>query len=198
MTKNKSRNPRTKKGARSAPTIKPPAKKTSPAKRPASKTAVKKPAAAKSAASAIKSTKPPARKSTKVSTKTASALTVAQRIVDALDNLKGKDIVCMDVRNLTDITDTLVIVSGTSSRHVKSLADNTAMELKKAGHRAYNIEGDTAGEWVLVDFGDVVLHVMQPQIREFYDLEKLWGTPTDDAPANKKLSSKKPAPASKE
>jgi ribosome-associated protein len=110
----------------------------------------------------------------------------------------------MDVRKLTDITDTLVIVSGTSSRHVKSLADNASLELKKAGHRAYNIEGDDAGEWVLVDFGDAVLHVMQPQIREFYDLEKLWGTPTADSdpannsPATKKNSLKKPIDNNKE
>ena len=208
MTKSKSRNPRTKKGARSAPTTKPAASKTTTAKRPKPKAALSKPLVTKSSSSATQGAKP-TRKKSKVTASPANALTVTQRIVDALENLKGKDIVCMDVRTLTDVTDTLVIVSGTSNRHVKSLADNAALELKRAGHRAYNIEGSDAGEWVLVDFGDVVLHVMQPHIREFYDLEKLWGTPAADSdsantsllpksPVNKKPSPKKPADKSKE
>jgi len=130
-------------------------------------------------------------------------LTTTQRIVDALENLKGKNIVCIDVRKLTDITDTLVIVSGTSNRHVKSIADNAMMEMKKAGHRAYGVEGTDAGEWVLVDFGDVVLHVMQPHIREFYDLEKLWSESSpvsddqDTTSPDKKSVNKKPVDTGK-
>lgn len=204
MTKNRSRNPHTKKSARTAPTTKPATSRASPAKRAKTKTPSSAPVAAKKSPG-VAQTKKPARKKIKAAT---NKLSVTQRIIDALENLKGKDIVCLDVRKLTDVTDTLVIVSGTSSRHVKSLADNAALELKKAGHRAYNIEGADAGEWVLVDFGDVVLHVMQPHIREFYDLEKLWSTPAVDpgsatnnpakVAANKKPSSKKPADNSTE
>lgn len=97
-----------------------------------------------------------------------------QLIVDALEDVKGKDIVTMDVRELTDVMDTLVIASGTSNRHVKSLADNVVEEAKKQGLRPIGVEGLDNAEWVLVDFGDIVLHVMLPATRDFYDLEKLW------------------------
>ena len=95
-------------------------------------------------------------------------------VVDALDDLKAVNTVTMDVTGLTDVMDFLVIASGTSNRHVKSLADNVCMEAKKQGQRALGIEGENAGEWVLVDFGDVVVHVMLPATRDFYDLERLW------------------------
>ncbi len=96
-------------------------------------------------------------------------------IVDALEDLKALDIRIVDVRGQTSVTDWLVIASGTSSRHVKSLADHVAQELKvKHGIGALGSEGEDAAEWVLVDFDTVVLHVMQPPIREFYDLERLW------------------------
>jgi len=92
----------------------------------------------------------------------------------ALDDLKGLDIVEYDVRELTPVTDVMVIASGTSARHVKSLADAVVMACKKAGVPPVGVEGEREGEWVLVDLGDVVVHVMQPRIREFYALEKLW------------------------
>lgn len=96
-------------------------------------------------------------------------------IVDALEDLKALDIRIVDVRGQTSVTDFLVIASGTSSRHVKSLADHVAQEIKgKHGVAALGSEGADAAEWVLVDFDSVVLHVMQPPIREFYDLERLW------------------------
>lgn len=96
-------------------------------------------------------------------------------IVDALEDLKALDIRIVDVRGQTSVTDFLVIASGTSSRHVKSLADHVAHEMKaKHGVGALGSEGADAAEWVLVDFDSVVLHVMQPPIREFYDLERLW------------------------
>ena len=96
-------------------------------------------------------------------------------IVDALEDLKALDIRIVDVRGQTSVTDFLVIASGTSSRHVKSLADHVAQEMKaKHGVGALGSEGADAAEWVLVDFDSVVLHVMQPPIREFYDLERLW------------------------
>lgn len=95
-------------------------------------------------------------------------------IIDALDDLKGRDIVVLDVTDLSDVMDTLVIVSGTSSRHVKSLVDNVVDDAKVFGVRPLGVEGKDGGEWVLVDFGDTVVHAMLPATREFYDLEKLW------------------------
>ena len=100
--------------------------------------------------------------------------TLKQLIVDALDDLKAVNTVTLDVTGLTDVMDYLVISSGTSNRHVKSLASNVSMEAKKQGMRPMGVEGDDAGEWVLVDFGDVVVHVMLPATRDFYDLERLW------------------------
>ncbi len=95
-------------------------------------------------------------------------------ILNALEDLKGKDIVCLDVSDLTDVMDTLVIASGTSNRHVKSLASNVVQEAKDKGIQAIGVEGLEGGEWVLADFGDTVVHVMMPATRDFYDLEKLW------------------------
>ncbi len=102
------------------------------------------------------------------------SLDLNELIVDALEDVKGKDIVRMDVSELTDVMDTLVIASGTSSRHVKSMANNVVEDAKKQGFRPLGVEGMDGGEWVLVDFGDTVLHVMLPATRDFYDLEKLW------------------------
>lgn len=102
---------------------------------------------------------------------------ITQLVVAALDDLKAVNTVTMDVRSLTDVMDYLVITSGTSNRHVKALASNASVEAKKQGVRPIGIEGDDAGEWVLVDFGDVVVHVMLPATRDFYDLERLWASP---------------------
>ncbi len=98
-------------------------------------------------------------------------------VVAALEDLKAVNPVTLDVAGMTDVMDFLVIASGTSSRHVKSLADNVCMEAKKQGMRPLGVEGEGAGEWVLVDFGDVVVHVMLPATRDFYDLERLWVNP---------------------
>jgi ribosome-associated protein len=92
----------------------------------------------------------------------------------ALDDLKGVNAVTLDVRELSNVMDYLIICSGTSSRHVKSLADNVSRMAKQAGQMPLGVEGEDAGEWVLVDLGDVVVHVMQPATRDFYDLERLW------------------------
>jgi ribosome-associated protein len=94
--------------------------------------------------------------------------------LQALEDLKGQNIVEYDVRDMTSITDVMVVVSGTSDRHVKSLADAVVMACKQAGVPPLGVEGAGEGEWVLVDLGDVVVHVMQPRIREFYALDKLW------------------------
>ena len=106
-----------------------------------------------------------------------AADSLKQLIVEALEDLKAVNTVTLDVTGLTDVMDYLVITSGTSSRHVKSLANNVSMEAKKQGIRPLGVEGDDAGEWVLVDFGDVVVHVMLPATRDFYDLERLWASP---------------------
>jgi len=93
---------------------------------------------------------------------------------EALDDLKAINVVTVDVSKLTDVMDYLVIASGSSSRHVKSLANNVSVELKKQGIRPLGIEGENTGDWVLVDLGDVVVHVMLPDTRDLYDLERLW------------------------
>ena len=92
----------------------------------------------------------------------------------ALDDLKGIDIAELDVRGMTSVTDFMIVASGTSARHVKSLADAVVQACKAAGVPPLGVEGEREGEWALVDLGDVVVHVMQPRIREFYALEKLW------------------------
>ncbi len=105
-------------------------------------------------------------------------------VVDALDDVKAKDIVRLDVRDMTTVTDYMVVASGTSNRHVKALVDNVAEKAKKAGHRPIGIEGEDGGEWVLLDLQDTLVHVMLPTVREFYNLEILWSiSPTGDATA---------------
>jgi ribosome-associated protein len=106
-------------------------------------------------------------------------------VVNAVEELKGQDVVELDVRKLTDVTDCFVIASGRSDRQVRAIAENVIEKAKAAGVRPMGVEGLDKGEWVLVDLCDVVLHVMQPETREYYQLEKLWsGSPlaeeTDD------------------
>jgi ribosome-associated protein len=109
---------------------------------------------------------------------------LAGLIIEALDDVKGKDIVKLDVRNMTTVTDFMVVASGTSNRHVKALVDNVADRAKEAGRRPVGIEGEDGGEWVLLDLQDALVHVMLPKVREFYNLEKLWSiVPTGDATA---------------
>ena len=100
--------------------------------------------------------------------------TLNQLITQALEDLKGKDIVQLDVRELSSVMDTLIIASGTSNRHVKSLASNVVEDSKKQNIPAMGVEGVETGDWVLVDFGDTVVHVMLQETRNFYELEKLW------------------------
>lgn len=95
-------------------------------------------------------------------------------VVATLDDGKGHDINILDMRGKTTMTDYMVLASGTSERHVKSLAGYVAEEAKKNQTQLIGVEGEDVGEWVLVDLGDVIVHVMKPQIREFYQLEKLW------------------------
>ena len=105
-----------------------------------------------------------------------------KQVLAALDELKAKDVKEIDVRGKTSIADVLIIASGTSTRHVKSLADEVVKFVKKAGMMPLGVEGQREAEWVLVDLGDIIVHVMLPRIREFYGLERLW-TVGDEMPA---------------
>jgi ribosome-associated protein len=125
---------------------------------------------------------------------------LAALAVNALEDLKGQNITVLDVMKLTTVTDTMIICTGTSNRHVKSLAQNVAEDAKHAGYQPLGIEGTEQGEWVLVDLGGVVVHVMQSQARAFYQLEKLWAVaeeadePLEAKPPRKKPAAKKAAP----
>ena len=92
----------------------------------------------------------------------------------AVAELKGRDVAEIDVRGKSSVTDYMVIASGTSTRHVKSIADEVVRFAKKLDVQPLGVEGETEAEWVLVDLGDVVVHVMLPRVREFYALERLW------------------------
>jgi ribosome-associated protein len=106
-----------------------------------------------------------------------------QRVVAALEDLKAKDVREIDVRGKTSLADILFIASGTSARHVKSIADEVIKFAKEAGVMPLGVEGQTEAEWVLVDLGDIIVHVMMPRIREFYGLERLWTVGDDGAEA---------------
>lgn len=104
-----------------------------------------------------------------------------QLVLSTLDDAKACNVSVLDVRNKTGITDYMVIASGTSERHVKSLADHVAEKTKEQGVIPIGTEGQEASEWVLVDLGDVIVHAMKQQTRELYQLEKLWGTDYETA-----------------
>lgn len=107
---------------------------------------------------------------------------LSELVIDALDSVKAQDITRLDVRDLTTVTDYMIVASGTSNRHVKALADTVADKARDAGHKPAGVEGEDGSEWVLLDLGDVLVHVMLPRVREFYNLEKLWSLkPTSDA-----------------
>lgn len=95
--------------------------------------------------------------------------------VDALEDIKGKDITVLDTSAQTSLFSRMIIASGDSTRQVKALASNVAVELKEAGYEIISTEGLDSGEWALVDAGDLVVHVMQPAVRDYYDIEALWG-----------------------
>ena len=93
-------------------------------------------------------------------------------VKDALDDVKAKDVMTIDVRNKIDITDIMIVASGTSDRHIQALADNVVLRVKRAGATIMGVEKDRS--WVLIDLYEIVVHIMLPETREFYGLEKLW------------------------
>ncbi len=107
---------------------------------------------------------------------------LAKTAVAALEDIKGRDIVVFNVSKRTALFDKVIVVSGDSNRQVRALANNVCEEVKKGGGHVLGTEGGQAGEWVLVDLGAVIVHVMQPAIRQYYNLEEIWGTPQRAAP----------------
>jgi ribosome-associated protein len=96
-------------------------------------------------------------------------------VVDALEDVKANDISVIDVSGMTSLTSYMIIASGSSNRQTKALADNVQKKLKEKGAEIYGVEGEQEGEWVLVDLGDIVVHIMLPATRDYYNLEQLWG-----------------------
>jgi len=99
---------------------------------------------------------------------------------EALVDLKALSVIELDVRGQSDVTDSVVIASGTSDRHVKSIAERVRIKARAAGFRILGTEGEREGEWVLIDLGDVIVHVMLPRVRELYALERLWSVRAEE------------------
>lgn len=122
-------------------------------------------------------------------------------VVDALEDVKGRDITVYDTARLPTMFERVVIASGDSNRHVRALADRVGDKIRESGGRVYGVEGEATGDWVLVDLGDVVVHIMHPTVRGFYNLEEVWGgkkvrmaKPKPKLPAKKRRA---PAPRSR-
>jgi ribosome-associated protein len=111
-------------------------------------------------------------------------------VVEALEDVKGRDIIVYNTARMPSMFERVVIASGESNRQVKALADRVQERIRELGSPVYGVEGEKAGDWVLVDLGDVVVHIMQPTVREFYNLEEVWGGKPVRVNAAKK---KKPA-----
>src|SRR5919108_6028292 len=110
-------------------------------------------------------------------------------VVAALEDIKGRDILVYNTARMPSMFERVVIASGDSTRQVKALADNVQDKVRENGARVYGVEGEAAGEWVLVDLGDVVVHIMHPTVRDFYNLEEVWG----GKPVRVKRAGTKPA-----
>ncbi|MFZ9709478.1 MAG: ribosome silencing factor [Steroidobacteraceae bacterium] len=127
--------------------------------------------------------KTPARKKTASRTSRSAQPALLGIVAHALDDMKAVDVKVLDVRGSSDVTDYMVIASGNSDRHVRSIADRVVQLAKASGQRPLGIEGEAQGEWVLVDLPDVMVHVMLPRTREFYQIEQLWDVPRRETAA---------------
>jgi len=116
-------------------------------------------------------------------------------VVEALEDVKGRDIVVFNTARLPSMFERVVIASGDSNRQVKALSDHVREKVKEAGSRVYGVEGEANGEWVLVDLGDIVVHIMHPTVREFYNLEEVWGGKSVNMKPRSATTKKKPARA---
>jgi ribosome-associated protein len=116
--------------------------------------------------------------------------TLKDIVISALEDIKAIDITLIDVRELTGIMDSMIVATGNSNRQVKALANAVVMDAKAAGYSLLGIEGENSAEWILVDFGEIIIHIMLPATREFYDLERLWSVrPSDPLPDSQENSS---------
>jgi ribosome-associated protein len=139
------------------------------------KTSNSKTADGKKAAANLKTSRKPKAAAPGKAGKASNARTSLKTVVlDALDGMKALDVKFLDVRGLTDIADFMVIASGTSDRHVRSVAQRVVEKAKEAGFRPHGVEGQQDGDWVLIDLNEMIVHVMLPRVRDFYGLEKLW------------------------
>lgn len=109
--------------------------------------------------------------------------TLKQAAIEALEDTKAQHIRVLDVRGLSSVTDYMIVATGSSTRQVSGIASNVASKVKELGGDVLSIEGEAEGDWVLVDLGDVVVHVMLPLVREFYQLERLWAPPIEGVTA---------------
>ena len=155
----------------------------------APKPAAKKPSARKAAAKAPakaakpKATAPKAKTRTKPAPPSVAEPALLDRILKSLEDDKAEDIVTIDLAGRSSLTDALVIASGRSSRHVASMAERLARKLKEAGYGTRPIDGLAQGDWVLVDAGDVIVHLFRPEVRQYYDLEGMWSVPEPERAA---------------
>lgn len=119
-----------------------------------------------------------------------------QAVVEALEDIKGRDLVVYDVAHLPSIFERVIIATGDSTRQVAALANNVQQKLKSLGAKVYGIEGERSSDWVLVDLGDIVVHVMHPTVRGYYNLEEIWGVKPvkPPKPAKSAKSAKAPKP----
>ena len=118
-------------------------------------------------------------------------------VLNALEDIKGQNILVFDAQPLTSLFDRVIIASGTSNRQTRALAKNLHDKVKQSGGDVYGAEGEETGEWVLVDLGDIIVHIMQPAIRDYYRLEGIWGKHPIDWQAERALTLKKTAPRRK-
>ena len=153
-----------------------------PVKRTASKPAAK-PASSTRTRQAAKVSPKPRAKRTKPDLQLDAYQKLHHAVTGALEDLKARDTREIDVRGKTSVTDLIVVTSGPSPRHVKSIADEVVRSAKKIGLPPIGVEGQREAEWVLVDLGDIVVHVMLPRAREFYGLERLWTVGDEEHPA---------------